>query len=215
MRAQALVAVFLLSAVARGAAADKGTGTGKWMKMAQEGKDLYATLKTTEGDITVQLYSKEAPKTVANFAGLASGEKEWTDPKTHEKTRRPLYDGTIFHRCIPNFMIQGGDPLGNGTGDPGYKFEDEFKSALTFDKLGLLAMANSGPSTNGSQFFITVAKTPWLNNKHTIFGEVISGYDVVEKISKVATGAANRPNKDVVLTKVIVTDKRPKPAKAG
>ena len=215
MRAQALVAVFLLSAVARGAAADKGTGTGKWMKMAQEGKDLYATLKTTEGDITIQLYSKEAPKTVANFVGLASGEKEWTDPKTHEKTRRALYDGTIFHRVIPNFMIQGGDPLGNGTGDPGYRFEDEFKSALTFDKLGLLAMANSGPSTNGSQFFITVAKTPWLNNKHTIFGEVISGYDVVEKISKVATGAANRPNKEVVLTKVIVTDKRPKPAKAG
>ena len=214
MRAQALVAVFLLSAVARGAA-DKGTGGGKWMKMAQEGKDLYATLKTTEGDITIQLFSKEAPKTVANFVGLASGEKEWTDAKTHEKTHRALYDGTIFHRVIPNFMIQGGDPLGNGTGDPGYKFEDEFKSALTFDKVGLLAMANSGPATNGSQFFITVAKTPWLNNKHTIFGEVISGYDVVEKISKVATGAANRPNKDVVLTKVIVTDKRPKPAKAG
>lgn len=215
MRAQALVAVFLLSAVARGAAADKGTATGKWMKMAQEGKDLYATLKTTEGDITVLLYAKDAPKTVANFVGLASGEKEWTDPKTHEKTRRALYDGTIFHRVIPNFMIQGGDPLGNGTGDAGYKFEDEFKSALTFDKVGLLAMANSGPSTNGCQFFITVAKTPWLNNRHTIFGEVISGYDVVEKISKVATGAANRPNKDVVLTKVIVTDKRPKPAKAG
>jgi peptidyl-prolyl cis-trans isomerase A (cyclophilin A) len=185
------------------------------MKMAQEGKDLYATLKTSEGDIVVHLYSKDAPKTVANFVGLASGEKEWTDPKTHQKTRRPLYDGTIFHRVIPNFMIQGGDPLGTGTGDPGYRFEDEFKSALKFDKVGLLAMANSGPGTNGSQFFISVAKTPWLNNKHTIFGEVVSGYDVVEKISTAPSGQANRPNKEVVLTKVTVSDKAPKPAKAA
>lgn len=214
MRAKASVAVLFLSCLTAARAADK-PGGAKWMKMAEEGKDLYATLKTSEGEIAVQLFSKEAPKTVANFVGLATGEKEWTDPKTHQKTRRPLYDGTIFHRVIPNFMIQGGDPLGNGTGDPGYKFEDEFKSALTFDKVGLLAMANAGPATNGSQFFITVAKTPWLNNKHTIFGEVISGYDVVEKISKVPTGPANRPNKEVVLNKVIVTDKRPKAAKAS
>jgi peptidyl-prolyl cis-trans isomerase A (cyclophilin A) len=202
-------------ALASAPASEKNGESGKWMKMAQEGKDLYATLKTSEGDIVVHLYSKDAPKTVANFVGLASGEKEWTDPKTHQKTRRPLYDGTIFHRVIPNFMIQGGDPLGTGTGDPGYRFEDEFKSALKFDKVGLLAMANSGPGTNGSQFFITVAKTPWLNNKHTIFGEVVSGYDVVEKISTAPSGQANRPNKEVVLNKVTVTDKAPKPAKAA
>jgi peptidyl-prolyl cis-trans isomerase A (cyclophilin A) len=193
--------------------ADKEGGGGKWMKTAHDGKDLYATLKTSEGDVVVHLYSKDAPNTVANFVGLATGEKEWTDPKTRQKTHKPLYDGTIFHRVIPNFMIQGGDPLGTGMGDPGYRFDDEFKSALSFDKVGLLAMANSGPGTNGSQFFITVAKTPWLNNKHTIFGEVISGYNVVEKISTVATGQANRPIKDVVLTKVIVSEKAPKAEK--
>ena len=216
IRVDRLFPLLLCSSLAFAAsAADKNAAGGKWMKMAAEGKDLYATLKTTEGDIVVHLYSKDAPKTVANFVGLASGEKEWTDPKTHQKTQKPLYDGTLFHRVIPNFMIQGGDPLGTGIGDPGYRFEDEFKGALKFDKVGLLAMANSGPGTNGSQFFITVAQTPWLNNKHTIFGEVISGYDVVEKISKLSTGPANRPSKDVVLTKVIVTDKSPKAAKSG
>jgi peptidyl-prolyl cis-trans isomerase A (cyclophilin A) len=214
IRARSLLPLLLSSplALAAGPAADKDTA-GKWTKAAQDGRPLYATLKTNEGDIVVMLYSKDAPKTVANFVGLASGEKEWTDPKTHQKARRPLYDGTIFHRVIPNFMVQGGDPLGNGTGDPGYKFEDEFKSGLKFDKVGLLAMANSGPGTNGSQFFITVAKTPWLNNKHTIFGEVVSGYNVVEKISTVPTSQGNRPNKDVVLTKVVVTDKAPKGVK--
>jgi len=204
--------VFSSVALAAAPGSEKENGGGKWMKMAQDGKDLYATLKTTEGDIVVHLFSRDAPKTVANFVGLASGEKEWTDPKTRQKTHKPLYDGTIFHRVIPNFMIQGGDPLGTGMGDPGYKFEDEFKSGLAFDKVGLLAMANSGPGTNGSQFFITVAKTPWLNNKHTIFGEVVSGYEVVEKISKVPSGQANRPNKEVKLTKVVVSDKAPKPA---
>ncbi len=214
--ARSLFALLLSSAaLAAAPGSEKESGGGKWMKMAQEGKDLYATLKTSEGDIVVHLYSKDAPKTVANFVGLATGEKEWTDPKTHQKTRRPLYDGTIFHRVIPNFMIQGGDPLGTGVGDPGYRFEDEFKSALKFEKVGLLAMANSGPGTNGSQFFITVAKTPWLNNKHTIFGEVVSGYEVVEKISTVPSGQANRPNKEVTLTKVVVSDKAPKPAKAA
>jgi peptidyl-prolyl cis-trans isomerase A (cyclophilin A) len=207
--------LFCTSLALAASAAEKNGAGGKWMKMAQEGKNLYATLKTSEGDIVVHLFSKDAPKTVANFVGLASGEKEWTDPKTHQKTQRPLYDGTLFHRVIPNFMIQGGDPLGTGTGDPGYRFEDEFQSGLKFDKLGLLAMANAGPGTNGSQFFITVAKTAWLNNKHTIFGEVISGYDVVEKISTVPAGPSNRPNKDVVLTKVIVSDKAPKAAKQG
>src|SRR6202158_5794495 len=193
----------------------KHSGEGKFMKEAEQGKELYATFQTTQGDIVVRLFSKDAPKTVANFVGLATGEKEWTDPKTHQKTRRPLYDGTIFHRVIPNFMIQGGDPLGTGVGDPGYRFEDEFKSALKFEKVGLLAMANSGPGTNGSQFFITVAKTPWLNNKHTLFGEVVSGYEVVEKISTVPSGQANRPNKEVTLTKVVVSDQAPKPAKAA
>src|SRR5947207_4646683 len=141
---------------------------------AQEKKGLvYATLKTSSGDIVIQLFDDKAPKTVANVVGLANGTKEWTDPKTGEKTKRPLYDGTVFHRVIPGFMIQAGDPLGNGTGGPGYQFEDEFTDALAFSHPGLLAMANAGPGTNGSQFFITVAKTPWLNNHHTIFGQVV------------------------------------------
>src|SRR6185295_17210317 len=156
------------------------------MDEVRAGKDLYATFDTTEGAIVVKLFTREAPKTVENFVGLATGEKPWKDPASGEdRAGVPLYDGTIFHRCIKDFMVQGGDPLGRGTGGPGYKFEDEFKSGKTFNKPGLLAMANSGPNTNGSQFFITVAETSWLNNKHTIFGEVVEGYDVVDKISKV------------------------------
>src|SRR5947199_10029450 len=140
---------------------------------AQEKKGLvYATLKTSMGDIVIQLFDDKAPKTVANFVGLANGTKEWTDPKTREKTKRPLYNGTIFHRVIPGFMIQGGDPLGNGTGGPGYQFEDEFRRDLRFDRPYLLAMANAGPDTNGSQFFVTVVPTPHLNDKQTIVGEV-------------------------------------------
>jgi len=189
-------------------------GPGKWVEKAAAGKDLYATLKTSEGDIVVKLFSKDAPKAVQNFVGLATGEKEWTHPTTRAKSKAPLYSGTIFHRVIPNFMVQGGDPLGTGTGDPGYRFEDEFQSGRTFDKVGILAMANSGPATNGSQFFITVAATPWLNNRHTIFGEVVSGYENVAKIVSVPRGAADRPNKDVVLQKIEMSEKPPKGAEA-
>ena len=140
---------------------------------ARAGEDLWATIETNRGTMVAKLYSKDAPRTVENFVGLATGEKAWKDPRSGEETKRPLYDGTIFHRVIPDFMIQGGDPLGNGTGGPGYKFEDEFQSGRTFDRPCLLAMANSGPNTNGSQFFITEKATPWLNNRHTIFGELV------------------------------------------
>jgi peptidyl-prolyl cis-trans isomerase A (cyclophilin A) len=165
----------------------------------------YATFDTTEGKIVVRLFEKDAPKTVQNFIELAEGKREWTHPATRQKTRDRLYDGTIFHRVIPNFMIQGGDPLGQGTGGPGYRFEDETKgSPHNFDKPGKLAMANSGPNTNGSQFFITVAATQWLTGKHTIFGEVVEGYEVADKISKVPRGAQDRPSKDVKINKVTI-----------
>lgn len=146
--------------------------------------DLYAVFQTSAGDIVVKLFEKEAPKTVANFVGLATGSKEWTDPRSRQKSTAKLYDGTVFHRVIPQFMIQGGDPLGTGTGDPGYRFEDEFGSGKKFDKPGLLAMANAGPNTNGSQFFITEVPTPHLNNRHTIFGEVLKGFELVPKIAR-------------------------------
>jgi len=165
-------------------------------------------MKTTEGDIVLKLFSADAPKTVANFVGLATGEKEWT--KDGKKMTKALYDGVIFHRVIPGFMIQGGDPLGSGMGDPGYRFEDEFASGRKFDKVGLLAMANAGPGTNGSQFFITTSTPAGLNNKHTIFGEVISGYDVVEKIGNVKRNPQDRPDKDVKISKIVITDKAPK-----
>ncbi len=173
------------------------------------GTDLYATLKTSQGDIVVKLFAKDAPKTVANFVGLATGEKEWTNPATQTKVKAPLYRGTIFHRVIDNFMIQGGDPMGTGRGDPGYRFEDEFQSGRKFDKVGLLAMANAGPATNGSQFFITTSMPLALNNKHTIFGEVVKGYDVVEKISRVERDGSDRPKVDVVLTDVTLSDTQP------
>ena len=163
-----------------------------------------ATLHTTAGDIRVLLYGNHAPKTVRNFVELAAGSKEWTNPVTRVKSKDKLYDGTIFHRVITNFMIQGGDPLGNGTGGPGYKFADEIHPDLRFDKPYLLAMANAGPGTNGSQFFITVGSTPWLNGKHTIFGEVIGGADVVDKISRVQTVPGDRPSPDVVLESVTI-----------
>ena len=165
---------------------------------------LYAKFETTEGAFVVQLFAKEAPKTVDNFVGLAEGTKEFLDPKTGQKTKRPFYNGLTFHRVIPNFMIQGGCPLGNGRGDPGYRFEDEFQSGKTFDKPGILAMANAGPGTNGSQFFVTVAPTPWLNNHHTIFGEVVEGYSVVEKISKVARNAGDMPLTPVITKTVTI-----------
>src|ERR1700755_3551326 len=154
---------------------------------------LTATLTTTQGTVTVRLFPDHAPKTVRNFVELAEGGREWINPVTRAKSKDKLYDAPIFHRVITSFMIQGGDPLGNGTGGPGYKFADEIHPDLRFDKPYLLAMANSGPGTNGSQFFITTVPTPWLNGKHTIFGEVISGADVVENISRVQTVPRDPP----------------------
>ncbi|NMO22623.1 peptidylprolyl isomerase [Pyxidicoccus fallax] len=176
----------------------------------QAGQEVYATLNTNQGDIVVRLFSKDAPKTVANFVGLATGEKSWKDPRTNEQVQgRPLYEGVIFHRVIPGFMIQGGDPTGTGRGDPGYRFEDEFQSGRTFNKPGLLAMANAGPGTNGSQFFITTSSPGYLNNRHTIFGEVVQGYEVVEKISNVERDRADRPLQQVVIQKVTMSDAAP------
>jgi peptidyl-prolyl cis-trans isomerase A (cyclophilin A) len=169
-------------------------------------KQMIADFETSLGNIRVRLFPSEAPKTVENFVGLAKGTKEWTDPASGEKVQRPLYDGTIFHRVIPEFMIQAGDPLGRGTGGPGYTFEDEFGSGRKFDKPGLLAMANAGPNTNGSQFFITEVATPWLNNRHTIFGEVIEGMDIVRAIATVDRGPGDRPKQDVVLESVRITE---------
>jgi peptidyl-prolyl cis-trans isomerase A (cyclophilin A) len=172
----------------------------------QEKKDpLYATLRTSMGDMVIELFEDKAPKTVANFADLASGSKEWTDPKTRERVKRPLYNGTIFHRVIPGFMIQGGDPLGNGTGGPGYRFDDEFNPDLKHSKPNILSMANAGPNTNGSQFFITQKATPWLDGKHSVFGEVIKGQNVVDAIANVPRDFRDRPLKDVVLQEVIIS----------
>jgi peptidyl-prolyl cis-trans isomerase A (cyclophilin A) len=165
----------------------------------------YAVFNTTEGKITVRLFETEAPVTVANFIALAEGAKEWTHPTTRAKSSGKLYDGTIFHRVIPDFMIQGGDPAGNGMGGPGYRFEDETKgSPHKFDTPGKLAMANSGPNTNGCQFFITVAPTGWLTGKHTIFGEVVEGQNIVTKISLVPKGGQDKPHKPVVLESVVI-----------
>ena len=163
---------------------------------------LTAKLRTNRGTVTVRLFPDHAPKTVRNFVDLAEGTREWTDPRTGKPSSAKLYDGTIFHRVIPNFMIQGGDPLGTGTGGPGYKFADEFHPDLAFNRPYLLAMANAGPGTNGSQFFITTVPTPHLNGRHTIFGEVIEGSDVVDQISKAATGRNDRPVDDVVIESV-------------
>jgi len=169
-------------------------------------KQTYALFETSQGNFTCLLYTEAAPKTVANFVGLAKGEKEWTDPRTGEKSKKPLYDGTIFHRVIADFMIQGGDPLGNGTGGPGYKFEDEIDPVLLFTNPGTLAMANSGPNTNGSQFFITVAATPWLNGKHTIFGKVTEGMDTVLAISKIPTDKYEKPVKKVIINNITIKE---------
>jgi peptidyl-prolyl cis-trans isomerase A (cyclophilin A) len=167
--------------------------------------ELSATLHTTAGDIVVQLYPDHAPKTVRNFVELAEGQREWTDPSGRNTTDR-LYDGTMFHRVIEGFMIQGGDPLGNGRGGPGYQFGDEFHPDLAFTRPYLLAMANAGPGTNGSQFFITVAPTPWLTNKHTIFGEVTDeqSQKVVDAIAGTPTSRQDRPNQDITIRSVTV-----------
>jgi peptidyl-prolyl cis-trans isomerase A (cyclophilin A) len=165
---------------------------------------LTATLQTSQGRVVIRLFPDHAPKTVRNFVELAEGGRQWTDPSTGRETTSKLYDGTIFHRVIPDFMIQGGDPLGSGRGGPGYKFADEIHPDLHFDRPYLLAMANAGPGTNGSQFFITVGPTPWLNGKHTIFGEVIEGADVADRISRVKTGSQDRPAEDVTIESVTI-----------
>ena len=165
-----------------------------------------AILHTSEGEITIELFPNQAPKTVANFVELATGAKEWVDPNVGEKVKKNLYDGTIFHRVIPGFMIQGGDPLGSGMGGPGYNFADEFHGELNFDRPYLLAMANAGPKTNGSQFFINVAPTTWLNRKHSIFGEVkdAASQAVVDAIATAKTGAQDKPTTDITINSVTV-----------
>ena len=173
--------------------------------------ELYATLNTSLGPVRVKLFPDHAPKTVRNFVALADGSAEWTDPRTGKKGDGALYDGTVFHRVISGFMIQGGDPLGTGTGGPGYRFQDEFHPELAFTRPYLLAMANAGPGTNGSQFFITVAPTTHLTRKHTIFGEVADqpSRDVVDAIASTPTGAMDRPRTDVVLESVTVEQVEP------
>jgi len=171
-----------------------------------EKKTMKAIIETSMGTIEIELFPEKAPKTVANFVELAQGTKEWTDPKTGKRVKKPFYDNLTFHRVIPEFMIQGGCPLGTGTGGPGYKFDDEIDSSLKFDKPGLLAMANAGPNTNGSQFFITEVKTPWLNGHHTIFGEVVSSkdLDIVKKIARVDCDFSDSPLEPVVIKKITI-----------
>jgi peptidyl-prolyl cis-trans isomerase A (cyclophilin A) len=166
-----------------------------------------ATIQTNRGAFTVRLMPEHAPKTVQNFIDLATGSKSWEDPRDGARKAAPLYPGTIFHRVISGFMVQGGDPAGTGRGGPGYQFEDECPpGGPSFDRPGLLAMANAGPDTNGSQFFVTVAATPWLDGRHTIFGEVTDGYEVVEEIANLETGPQDRPVVDVVIDRIDVTD---------
>jgi peptidyl-prolyl cis-trans isomerase A (cyclophilin A) len=166
----------------------------------------YAIFDTSMGEFLAVLYKDKAPKTVANFAGLANGTKSWTDPRTGQKSDQPLYDGVIFHRVIPGFMIQGGDPMGTGTGGPGYRFEDEFHRDLRHDDPGVLSMANAGPNTNGSQFFVTVGPTPHLDNRHSVFGKVIEGYEVVEAISRVERDGRDRPRQPVTIRHIEIVE---------
>ena len=166
--------------------------------------ETIATLNTTQGKVVVRLFPDLAPNTVANFVGLAEGTKEWKHPGTGEKKKAPYYDGIIFHRVIQGFMIQGGDPLGNGRGGPGYQFEDEVGGPHRFDRPGYLAMANAGPNTNGSQFFITQAPTPWLDGKHTIFGEVVEGMEVVDAMAAVDRDRSDRPVEELRLERVTI-----------
>ena len=169
---------------------------------------LFAHFTTSEGNFTARLFDAETPNTVANFAGLADGSKEWTDPRSGKKVKQPYFNGTVFHRVIDGFMIQGGDPLGQGTGGPGYTFGDEFNPKLRHSKAGMLAMANRGPNTNGGQFFITLAATPWLDDKHSVFGEVIEGMDVVKKIGSTQTSKpGDRPVKPITIESVRIEKK--------
>jgi peptidyl-prolyl cis-trans isomerase A (cyclophilin A) len=194
----ALVAILAAATAFAGQDAPAKKGGGK----------VYAHFTTSLGKFTVELFEKDAPKTVANFVGLADGTKEWTDPKTGAKVKKPFYNGLIFHRVIADFMIQGGDPLGTGTGDPGYKFADEFGSGRKMDKAGVLAMANAGPNTNGSQFFITLKETNYLNGKHTVFGEVTEGMDTIRKIGETkTTKPGDRPVTPVVIQTVTIERK--------
>ncbi len=167
----------------------------------------FAHFQTTLGDFTIELFDTQAPKTVANFANLAEGAKEWKHPKTGESHKKPFYDGLVFHRVIEGFMIQGGDPLGQGFGGPGYQFPDEFHPDLRHDRSGILSMANAGPNSNGSQFFITLGPTPHLDRKHSVFGRVVEGLDVVEKIGRVQTDRNDRPVTPVVMNKVTIERK--------
>ena len=166
---------------------------------------VHAEFVTTEGSFTVRLFDEEVPNTVANFVGLAEGTKEWTDPRTRQKSTERYYDGIVFHRVIEGFMIQGGDPLGQGVGGPGYDFADEFHPSLRHAKAGMLSMANRGPNTNGGQFFITLAATPHLDNKHSVFGEVTAGMDIVRRIGSTPVGRQDRPVKDVQILIVAIT----------
>jgi peptidyl-prolyl cis-trans isomerase A (cyclophilin A) len=165
---------------------------------------VYAHFVTSEGNFTVRLYDAEAPRTVENFVGLAEGTKEWSDPRSNQKVKKPYYDGSIFHRIIDGFMIQGGDPLGQGIGGPGYTFADEFHPSLRHAKAGILSMANRGPNTNGGQFFITLGPTPHLDDRHSVFGEVVEGMDVVRKIGSTRTGERDRPVNDIVIQSVTI-----------
>lgn len=178
------------------------TNPKKSQSTAKGNKNMYAVFETTLGKFKIKLFNEQAPRTVQNFVDLAEGHKEFSDPRLSSKSKKPFYDGLIFHRVIEGFMIQGGDPLGNGTGGPGYKFEDEFHKSLTHNKAGILSMANAGPNTNGSQFFITLGPTPHLDRRHSVFGEVVEGMDVVYKIGKTQTGSMDRPVVDVVMKSV-------------
>jgi len=168
---------------------------------------VYAHFETSLGNFTAELFESKTPKTVANFTGLAEGTKEWKHPKTGEKHKKPYFDGIIFHRIIKGFVIQGGDPLGQGHGGPGYQFEDEFHPSLKHDRVGILSMANAGPNTNGSQFFVTLGPTPHLDRKHSVFGAVVEGLDVVEKIGQTHTDRQDRPVTPVTMNKVTIERK--------
>lgn len=179
--------------------------TGEKGPEVDPSQDYYAVMVTSMGQLNLHLFAKEAPITVANFVNLAEGTREFTDPRSGQKAKRPYYNGTLFHRCIPEFMIQGGDPTGTGRGDPGYKFGDEFASGFKFDRPGLLAMANAGPGTNGSQFFVTEVPTPHLNNRHTIFGELVNtteGLDTIKKMSRAPQNQSNKPLQAITLERV-------------